>query len=602
MAREKKLPLRSEVKAGDTWDLTPLFKSDAAWERAYKALEKDVPKFETYRGRLGESAQVLHDCYVFEKTFEQQAERLGSYAFLKGSEDLGNSTYQGMIARFERLATRASETASFIAPEIRAIPLKKIHAFLEAPVMQPFRFSLEKLLRYRPHILSTKEELLLAMQGEVAGTAARVFSQLDDADLKFGFVTDEKGKRVELTQGSFRPLLESPKRSVRKTAFTQFYKVYEAHANTFAATLSSAVLQDIYESRARKFPSALAEGLFGENVPVAVYDNLVASVHEHLDTVHRYLALRRKALKLRDLHAYDTYVPLMRPAKTHWTYDEAVELVCDALAPLGAEYCRTLEKGLRKRWVDRYENRGKRSGAFSGGGYIGPPYILMNYQESVIDSVFTLAHEGGHSMHTHYSARHQPFQNYQYTIFVAEVASTFNEQLLNEHLMGQVTDRRRRAYLINREIDEIRGTIVRQTMFAEFERVIHELVEAGEALTLERIRVEYRRLLDLYFGPDFVVDEALELEALRIPHFYSAFYVYKYATGLSAAIALSQRVLHGGTREREQYLDFLKGGGSDYPLALLRKAGVDMERPEPVATAMARFGTLVDELEGLVLD
>ena len=600
MAVAKKVPLRGEVKVENTWDLAPLFKNDAAWERAHRSLEHAMAGFAQFRGRLGSSAQVLHDCCAFEVGFEKKAERLGSYAFLKAMEDLSNSTYQGMMARFERLATRAAEAASFIAPEVRSIPRKKMASFMKAPVLKPFRFQLEQLLRYRPHILSAKEELLLAMQGEVAGTANRVFEQLNDADLKFGFVTNEKGEQVELTQSSLRPLLESPKRSVRKKAFTQFYEVYEAHANAFAATLSSSVLQDLYQGRARNYASAVEAGLFGEKIPVSVYDNLIKAVHDNLDTVYRYLEIRRKALKLRDIHFYDTYVPIVRPAKTRWTYDEAVETVCAALAPLGPAYGRTLEQGLRHgRWVDRYENQGKRSGAFSAGGYVGPPYILMNFQEDVIDSAFTLAHEGGHSMHTYYSARHQPFQDYHYTIFVAEVASTFNEQLLNKHLLDQAKGKARRAFLINREIDEIRGTLVRQTMFAEFERIIHELVEAGEALTLERIRQEYRKLLDLYFGPGFVVDDALQLEALRIPHFYSAFYVYKYATGISAAIALSQRVLHGG--KREQYLDFLKSGGSDYPLELLRKAGVDMEGPEPVATAMAHFRDLVDELEGLVL-
>jgi len=600
MPRAKRNPRRNEVPANDTWDLTPLFKDDAAWRRAYKRLERDIAGFEPFRGKLASSARVLRDCCAFQVAFEKRAERLGSYAFLKAMENLGDSTYQGMMALYERVATRAAEAGSYMAPEIRAIPKKRLAALLRAPVLKPYRLLLERLLRYRPHILSAREERILAMQGEVAGTADRVFSQLSDADLKFGFVADERGERVELTQGSFRSLLESPKRTVRKAAFTKFYAAYEAHANTVAATLSSSVLQDIYQARVRNYPSALEAALFGDKIPVTVYDNLVKTVHDNLDTVYRYLDVRRKALRLRELHFYDTYVPIVKRARKRRSYDEAVSVVCESLAPLGPAYCRTLEQGLRGRWVDRYENQGKRSGAFSAGGYAGPPYILMNYRDDMIDSTFTLAHEAGHSMHTYSSVKHQPFQYYHYTIFVAEVASTFNEQLLNKHLLAQARSKTHRAYLLNREIDEIRGTLIRQTMFAEFERNIHALVEAGEPLTLERIRHEYRKLLELYFGPDFALDEALELEGLRIPHFYSAFYVYKYATGLSAAIALADRVLNGGKKGRDAYLTFLKSGGSDYPLELLRAAGVDMERPEPVAAAMARFKELVDELEELV--
>ncbi|HOZ48887.1 MAG TPA: oligoendopeptidase F [Candidatus Hydrogenedentes bacterium] len=600
MAKTRRIPQRSEVKVADTWDLSPLFKSDAAWQRAYRTLEAEIPKLEAFRGTLGTSAKALHACCAFQVEFEKRAERLGSYAFLKAMEDLSNSTYQGMMALFERVATRAAEATSFFAPEIRSIPRKTMTAFLAEPVLEPFRFTIEKLLRYRAHILSSKEERLLAMQGEVAGTADRAFEQLNDADLKFGFVPNEEGDRVELTQSSFRVLLESPRRSVRKQAFRQFYAAYEAHANTLASTLSSSVLQDIYQARARNYPSAIEAALFGDKVPVAVYDNLIAAVRNNLDTVYGYLELRRRALRIKEIHFYDTYVPMVEMAKKRRTFEQAAAMVCEALEPLGPTYCRALEKGLLGRWVDRYENVGKRSGAFSAGGYTGPPYILMNYKEDVVDSVFTLAHEAGHSMHTYYSASSQPFQTYHYTIFVAEVASTFNEQLLNRHLLERASSKKERAYLINREIDEIRGTLVRQTMFAEFEKVIHALVEAGEPLTRDRIRAEYRALLEAYFGPGFTVDDGLELEGLRIPHFYSAFYVYKYATGLAAAIALSEQVMKGGASARNRYLTFLKSGGSDYPLELLRTAGVDMESPEPVATAMARFKTLVEELETLV--
>lgn len=600
MAKTKRSPLRGDVKDDDTWDLAPLFKNDAAWNRGYKKLEDMIGTFDDYRGKLGSSAKVLRDCCDFEVEFEKLAERLGSYAFLRSAEDVANGAYQGMVARFTYLATRANEAASFIAPEIQAIPRKKAEAYLRSAVLEPYRFQLEKLFRYRPHILSTKEERLLAMQGEVAGTAGKVFGQLTDADMKFGLVTDEKGERVELTQGSFRTLLESPKRSVRKKAFDQFYKAFDDHANTLAATLSSSVLQDVYRSRVRNYASAREAALFSDRVPVSVYDNLIDTVHSHLECVYRYLDIRRKALGVKALHGYDNYVSLVPGVQRRTPYAKAVEMVCEAVAPLGRGYVDALRKGLDGRWVDRYENQGKRSGAFSAGGFTGPPYMLMNYKEDVIDSVFTLAHEAGHSMHTYHSAKHQPFQYYNYTIFVAEVASTFNEQLLNHSLLKRAKNKKMRAFLVNREIDEIRGTIIRQTMFAEYEKIIHEIAEKGEPLTLERLREEYGKLLELYFGPKFVIDECLTLEGLRIPHFYSAFYVYKYATGLSAAIALSEGVVENGKESLPRYLNFLKSGGSRFPLDLLRNAGVDMENPEPVRAAMNRFKELVEELDDLL--
>ncbi len=601
MPAVKSLPKRKDVPENDTWDLTKLFKNDAAWERAFEQLEKQIAGYEQFRGKLGDSAATLRKCLDFDVAFDLQSERLGSYAFLRSSQDVADNQAQAMVARYTYIATRAGEAASYIAPEIQSLPNKRIAAYLDAAELAEFRYQIEKLLRYKQHILSPKEERLLAMQGEVAGSASKIFGQLTDADFKFGHVTDESGRKAELTQGSFRVFLESPKRAVRKEAFTKFYQVFEDHANALAATLSSSVLQDVYLSRARNYPSALDAALFYDNVPASVYNNLISAVHVNLPTLYRYLEIRRRALKLRDLHVYDTYVPIVSMKREKTPYPKAADTVCDALAPLGPAYCKTLREGLHNgRWVDRFENQGKRSGAFSAGGFEGPPYILMNYKDNVLDSAFTLAHEAGHSMHTYFSARNQPFQYYHYSIFVAEVASTFNEQLLNKRLLDQAKSKQRRAFLINREIDEIRGTIIRQTMFAEFEKIIHEIAERGDPLTLERFRDEYAKLLGLYFGPGFTMDEALSLECLRIPHFYSSFYVYKYATGLSAAIALSQGVLNGGNAERERYLNFLKGGNSKYPLELLRDAGVDMEKPEPVNRAMAHFSALVDELEELL--
>lgn len=600
-AKVKRIPLRSEIDVADTWDLRPLYASDAAWQRAFRRIERRIPGFVRFRGKLGRSARTLRACLDSQMELDQQLERLGSYAFLRSSEDVGHSAGQDMLSRATWLATRFQEAVSFLPPEIRAIPRARMRALLQSPLLADYRFHLQKLLRYRSHILSPQEERILAMQGEVADSVRRIFGQLNDADLKFGEIKNDRGETVELSHASFRSLLESRRRSVRKRAFQQFYAQYKAHANTLAASLSASVLQDVYTARARNYSSALHAALFADNVPVAVYDTLIETVRDNLATVYRYLDLRRRVLRLPNLHFYDNYVPIVAPAQpVHIPYTKAVEQVIAALAPLGDAYCRSLEGGLNGRWVDRYENRGKRSGAFSAGGYIGPPYILLNYQPEVQDSVFTLAHEAGHSMHTWYSAQHQPYQYYGYSIFVAEVASTFNEQLLSHHLLRNATSKRERALLLSREIDEIRGTLVRQTMFAEYEKVIHEACERGESLTLERLLEEYRKLLVLYFGNGMVLDEELALEGLRIPHFYHAFYVYKYATGLSAAIALAQGVLAGGRKARDRYLRFLAGGGSKYPLDLLRDAGVDMTSPEPVRHAMAHFATLVDQLEELV--
>jgi oligoendopeptidase F len=471
---------------------------------------------------------------------------------------------------------------------------------LAAPELKQQRLQLERILRYRPHTLSDKEEQLLAMQGEMAQTASRTFRQLHDADLKFGMVEDENGNQLELTNATFSKLLHSPERQVRKRAFHQYYEQFAAHENSLASLLFGSVQTDVYYARVRGYCSALDQALFADDVPLSVYDGLIEAVHRNLPALYHYYDLRRRKMKLRSLHHYDTYVPILSEIKWHRPWNEAVDMILEALEPLGSEYTTALAEGLRGRWCDRYPNQGKLSGAFSYGTYDSDPYIMMNYKPDVLDDIFTLAHEAGHSMHTYYSARKQPFLYYNYTIFVAEVASTFNEQLLGDYLRREAQDDRQRAYLINRELDAVRATIFRQTMFAEFEKLSHQRAEAGEPLTVEAFKEIYRGLLELYFGPDFQIDDQLALECFRIPHFYRAFYVYKYATGMSAAIALSQRVLEGGQKELQQYLSFLQGGCSKFPLELLRDAGVDMASPEPVDAALRRFGELVDELDALL--
>jgi oligoendopeptidase F len=601
MSKVLRLPKRSAVKPADTWDLSPLAESDAEWEGLLKKLDKQIAGYEKFRGKLGDGAKTLAACLKFDHDFDRLAERVGGYAHLKVTEDQANSTYQGMIARFTNLATRASQAGSYIRPEILALPQKTLNQYLATKELAPYKLVLERIIRFKPHTLSPREEEIVAMQGEMAGAVSKAFRQLLDADLKFGLVKNEKGEQVELSNSTYSKLLVSPKREVRKTAFHQYYEQFQGHENTLAATLAGSIHKDVYYSKVRGFKSSLEGALFPDNVPQSVYDNLITSVRQHLPAVHRYYDVRRRKMKLKDIHQYDTYVPILSDLEVKRNWNQAVKLIMDALCPLGDEYCAALEEGLTTaRWCDRYPNQGKSSGAFSSGNYDSPPYILMNYNPDVFNDVFTLAHEAGHSMHTWHSARHQPYQYYGYVIFVAEVASTFNEELLSHKLLENAKDDRERAYLINRELDDIRGTIIRQTMFAEFEKITHEMAEAGEPLTVQACKEVYRKLLADYFGPEFVLDEELSLECFRIPHFYRAFYVYKYATGLSAAIALSQRVLNGGKKELNEYLSFLKGGCSKDPLDLLRDAGVDMETPQPVEAALTHFGKLVDELDTLI--
>ena len=596
------LPPRSKVPVGDTWNLASLFKTDAQWEEAFTAWAVRIPEYRQYKGKLADSAETLAALLNLDAELDRLGERLGVYAFLKTSEDQGDSAYQRMKGRHQHASTQQAEEGAFVRPEIMSIPPDRLSQFLASESLAAWKLALERILRYRPHTLTQREEEIVAMQGQMSEASNQVFRQLNDADLKWPAILNEKGEQIELGHSSFSAFLHSPDRAVRKNAFHTYYTQYEAHKNTIAAAYNGSVQRDVYYARVRNFKSARESALFADNVPVAVYDNLIESVHANLPAVHRYYDLRKRKMNLKGgIHQYDTYVPILSELEKRHTWEQAVKVVMESLSPLGEEYCRTLQEGLTTaRWADRYPNAGKQSGAFSYGTFEAAPFIMMNYQPTVLDHVFTLTHEAGHSMHSWYSARNQPYQYYGYTIFVAEVASTFNEMLLAEHLMKNAGSDNERAYLINRQLDGIRGTIIRQTMFAEFEKITHALVEAGEPLTVDLLRSEYRKLLELYFGPDFSLDPELDLECLRIPHFYRAFYVYKYATGLSAAIALSQRVLTGGAKELNDYMGFLKGGCSKWPLDLLRDAGVDMEKPQPVNTALAYFDRLVGELDELI--
>lgn len=595
------IPLRSEIPAADTWDLTPLYPDDAAWEADLEVLRAEYPRAASFRRTLGTSPEALLAALEFEKSLGLKIERLNHYASLKAAEDSSIDVNLARESKLQNLYSKIGEALAFIEPEIQAIPDDTFSDWLQAPALAPWRTALHKRRRYKPHTLTEEGERILALAATSLWGHSETFSQLTNVDMKFGKLRDASGAERELSQSSFSSFLIQRDPAVRKAAFHQFYAEFSDHRFTLAASLSNSVRTDVFRARARGYPSALEAALFHDDVPVSVYDNLIASVRANLAPLFRYYELRKRVLGLPEIHHYDTYVPLVSEIEKRTTFDEAIALVLDSLAPLGAGYTDTLADGLRhRRWCDRYESKGKRSGAFSSSSYGNPPYILMNFKEDVFADVFTLAHEAGHSMHSWYSMREQSFQDYDYPIFLAEVASTFNEELLIHRLLEITDDKAARAYIINRQLDDIRGTIYRQTMFAEFEREIHRIEEAGEALTLEAFRATYRGLLETYFGPGFALDAELELECLRIPHFYGAFYVYKYATGLSAAIALSGRVLRGEPGALDAYLGFLKSGGSKFPIPALRDAGVDMTSPGPVEDALGLFARRVDELEALL--
>ena len=596
------IPTRADIPDSDKWDLTHLFANAGKWEEDFAWLQREYPKLEQWKGRVGESAQTLSAVLEFEKSLELKMERIYHYASLQAAEDSTNNDYLARIGRVQNLHTRVSEAAAFVVPEILAIDDERFAKFIADPLLNEWRIKLHKIRRMKPHVLSVPEERLLALSNVALSGYDDTFSQLTDVDMKFGVLIDETGRERPLTQSSFSSFLVRRDPELRKRAFHQFYAEFQDHQYTLAASLAYSVKADVFHARARHYPSALEAALFPDDVPVAVYDGLIQSVRANLKPLFRYFDLRRRVLGLDELHHYDTYVPLVPEIETRFTFDRAVEAVLNALAPLGKKYVDVLAEGLRsRRWCDRYENKGKRSGAFSSGSYGAPPYILMNYKEDVFADVYTLAHEAGHSMHSWFSQNSQLFQDYDYPIFLAEVASIFNEELLTDYLLETTSDPKMRAYIINREIDDLRGTLFRQTMFAEFEKIIHAIEESGDALTLDVFKSEYHKLLKTYFAENFVIDPELDLECLRIPHFYHAFYVYKYATGISAAVALSQRVLSGEQRSVDAYMNFLRSGGSKFPLETLKAAGVDMTTPAPIESTLQLFERRLDELEALLL-
>ena len=593
----KMIAERKDVPDDNKWDLTPLFETDEAWEQLFSEVDKALGRYGDFRGHLKDSVRVFKEAIEFHLGLTRKIERLYTYAHLKSDEDKSDQFYLGLHQRALNVHTRASEMASFMTPEIQSMPDAVIDRYLADEILGEYLFYLEKILRYKPHTRNESEEQILAMSRELAGAPSQVFGQLDNVDLNFGTVTDEGGNEVELSHGNFTTFLINPRPDIRRQVFFQYYQVYQDHKHTLAATLAHSVKKDFFYSRARVFENCRASALFGDNIDEAVYDNLIETVKANLAPLFKYLNFRQTVLGLEELHFYDTYVPIIADVQFNMPYEEAVEVCARAMQPLGDKYARILENGLLSGWVDRYENRGKRSGAYSSGCYDSRPYILLNYEENNINSLYTLIHEAGHSMHSYFSRKHQPYVDHDYTIFVAEVASTFNEDLLSRYLLELYRDDpKMKAYILNREIDNIRATLFRQTMFAEFEKNAHAVIEANKPLTLDVMTEIYRQLLETYFGNTLVLDPELSLECLRIPHFYSAFYVYKYATGVSAAIALADRVVNGGDAARQAYLDFLKLGGSKFPLDELLDAGVDMRSPEPIKLAIDHFDHLVEQL------
>lgn len=595
------IPARKDIPESDKWDLSSIYKSNEEWEENLKVLPSLTKKVVQYKGRLGESSDVLLEALKALEEAELRMETVYHYASLQHEADEDDSSATDRDGRAMMAYTRMMSDLSFIDPEIQSVDETKLRKWISLPEFKDYKIYIEKLLHFKKYILSEKEERILSLQMQPAQTPYNAFSVLSNVDMNKTFGTvNVCGEERPLTETTWSVFMENQDRKVREEAYKKFYKKFEEHQNTIAALYAGNVNQDVFLMRARGYSSSLEMALFGNKVPVSVYHNLIDCVHKNLVPLHEYYALRKKVLGVDELRHYDVYVPLVKSVETKTSYDEAVEICRKALSPLGTEYTDRLCDGLKNGWVDRYENVGKRSGAFSSGSYIGNPYILLNYKDDVIRDVFTMAHEGGHSMHSWYSVHNNPFMCYDYTIFEAEVASTFNEELVFEYLLKNAETKEMRAYLLSMRAGDILATLYRQTMFAEFELKAHELVEGGTPLTAELLRKIYRELLELYFGPEMHFEQNSDMEGLRIPHFYSSFYVYKYATGISAALALARRVTEGGAKERKDYFAFLKSGGSRYPIESLRIAGVDMEKTKPVQDACDEFAKVIAELKEIL--
>ncbi len=596
----KKLPTRDEIPFEDTWRLEDIFPTDEQWDEEYHAVKALIAKANNFKGKLGENADLLWEALQFQDEVMMRLGKLYTYAHMRYDQDTTNSFYQSMDDRAKNLYTQVSSAFAYVVPELLSIPEEKLNEFLrEKEELKLYEHAFDEINLQRPHVLDAEQEALLAQASEVLNASSNTFGMLNNADLQFPSIKDENGDEVEVTHGRYIRFLESSDRRVRKDAFKAVYETYGKFRNTFASTLSAQVKKDNFIAKVRKYDSARQVALAANNIPESVYDNLIQTVNNNLHLLHRYVKLRKKLLGVDELHMYDLYTPLVKDVKMEVTYEEAKELILKGLQPLGEDYLNVLREGFENRWVDVHENKGKRSGAYSSGTYGTNPYILMNWQDNV-NNLFTLAHEFGHSVHSYYTRKTQPFPYGDYSIFVAEVASTCNEALLNEYLLKTIDDEKKRLYLLNHYLEGFRGTVFRQTMFAEFEYEIHKRAQEGEALTADVLTNIYYDLNKKYFGDEIVVDEEIGLEWARIPHFYYNFYVYQYATGFSAATALSKQILEEGQPAVDRYLEFLKAGSSDYPINVLKKAGVDMTSATPIEEACKVFEEKLSEMEQLL--
>lgn len=601
MSKEiQKLPKRSEMKVEETWRIEDIFASDDAWEQELEQLKELLPKVSDHKGKLI-SADAILELFKLTDNLSQRVNKLYVYAHLRHDQDTGNGKYQSQEARALTLYSEYATVSSYVEPELLALDENVLEDFIQSnEELRVYQLEIQKLNKQRKHVLSTDKEKLLAEVIEVASAPANIFGMLNNADLKFPTITDEDGNAVELTHGNYITFLESTNRNVRREAFEAMNSTFGAYKNTFASTLAGNIKKDNTFAKIRNYDSARHAALSNNFIPEQVYDQLVETVNENLHLLHRYLKLRKKILGLEQLHIYDLYTPLVPEAKMTVTYEEAEVLVKESLKIMGDEYSEIVEEGFKERWVDVYENEGKRSGAYSSGTYGTAPYILMNWQDNV-NNLFTLTHEFGHSVHSYLTRKYQPFVYGNYSIFVAEVASTCNEELLNHYLLERTVDKNERMYLLDNFLENFRGTIFRQTMFAEFEHLIHQLDKDKVALTADVLTEKYLELNKKYFGEDVVIDEEIGLEWARIPHFYYNYYVYQYATGNVAALALSKQILESGDVAIKRYIDeFLKAGSSDYPIEVLKKAGVDMGSKKPIEAAMKVFEEYLLQMEALV--
>ncbi|WP_100538497.1 oligoendopeptidase F [Paenibacillus sp. GM2FR] len=588
---------RADVPKEHQWKLEDLFADQKAWDASFAELKNLLKRTADYQGKLTNAASIK-ECFELEDEISYHAERLYVYAHMHHDEDTANPTYQALTAKAKKLNVEAGEALSFITPEILSLSEAELDKLIDDPSLKEFKFTLTEMKREKAHVLSKTEEALLAQVGNLSSAPQTIFGMLNNADMKFPKIKNKDGKDVELTHGNYIQFLESPNREVRERAFKAVYETYGKQKNTIAATLSANVNKNIFYSRVRKYPSVLEMALYGDNIPKEVYTNLIDTIHESLPLLHRYMELRKKLLGVDELHMYDLFAPLVEEYKWDITYEEAKQMTKEGLTPLGEDYLSSLQAGYDNGWIDVYENENKRTGAYSWGAYGTHPYVLLNHKDN-LNSMFTLAHEMGHALHSYYSDNALKYRDAQYTIFLAEVASTTNEALLMDYLLKNAKDPKQKMYLLTYYADQFRTTVFRQTMFAEFEKIVHERAESGESLTPQDLSDIYYELNVKYHGKGMQVDKEIGMEWARIPHFYNSFYVYKYATGFSAATSFSKQILEEGQPAVDRYLGFLKSGGSDYSINILKKAGVDMSSPEPIREAMSVFEDIISQMEQL---